>query len=136
MDSGGRQGNKGRAIPPMCQGGIVFVWIMIDALAMGLAADPPAVWRTPQPIVLDKEGRSVTGRRGTRRIGTLPFAHGKTFATLDAYLAHRETLGAIDAPWYRCIATDRYELVTRGAPGSAVQTFTRAELAEKFGFEE
>ena len=64
----------------------------------------------------------------------LPFAQGRSFASLEEYLAFRERRGAYDVPWYREISPGVYELVTRRRPGSAPQTFTREQLRVQFGF--
>lgn len=64
----------------------------------------------------------------------LPFAQGRSFASLDEYLAFRQRRGAHGVPWYRRITGDRYELVSRRGPGAAPVIHTRAELAKKFGF--
>ena len=67
-------------------------------------------------------------------IPSLPHAAGRTFATLDDYLAFLRERGAYDVPWYREVRPGIYELVTRRAPGKAALTFTREELARRFGF--
>ncbi len=73
----------------------------------------------------------------TRPLTDLPYAQGLEFATLDAYLAHRETLGATDRPYYRRLKDGAYELVAgRRAPGAAPEIFTREDLLEKYGFAE
>lgn len=65
----------------------------------------------------------------------LPFSHGRSFATLDDYLAHlRERAGPIGQPWYRQIGQNRYELVTTRVPPGEPETLTRAQLMERFGF--
>ena len=61
------------------------------------------------------------------------------FASLDEYLAHlQRTQGPVDGPWYRQIRPGIYELQTGNlhlaVPGEEKQSFTREELAEKFGF--
>lgn len=61
------------------------------------------------------------------------------FASLDAYLAFLErTQGPIDGPWYKQVGPDVYELQTGNlhldGPDGEKRTFTRAELAKKFGF--
>lgn len=68
--------------------------------------------------------------------GTLPYARGETFQTLDAYLAHLQELGTMDIPYYERMTDGRYQLVIRRRPGQPAQIFTRAELAEKYGFAE
>ena len=78
-----------------------------------------AVAAVPQP------GQPVSG---------LPFSQGRSFTSLDQYLAFLETRGAYDIPWYRKVRPGVYELVTRRPPGTPRQVFTREELARKFGF--
>jgi hypothetical protein len=66
----------------------------------------------------------------------LPHAQGRSFATLDDYLAWRETLGAHDLPCYREVEPGVYELWGgRRPPGVAAPRFTRAQLLAEFGFE-
>lgn len=65
----------------------------------------------------------------------LPFAAGEAFATLDAYLAHLKRRGAMDVPWYREIEPGLYELVS-GRGRRAPVHFSRAELMQRFGFED
>jgi hypothetical protein len=64
-----------------------------------------------------------------------PFAHGRSFATLDEYLAHlHDRAGPIGQPWYRKVGGDTYELVTNTVPRGRPETFTRQQLMERFGF--
>ena len=69
-----------------------------------------------------------------RPVSDLPFAQGRSFATLDDYLVFLKSRGRYDVPWYREIRPGFYELVSRRGPGAAPPTFTRAELEAKFGF--
>jgi len=66
-------------------------------------------------------------------VANLPYARGRSFTTLDEYLAHLKSLGAIDLPWWREIRPGVYERVTsiRGAPREVA---TREELMRRFGF--
>lgn len=66
---------------------------------------------------------------------SLPHAKGRTFDTLDAYLAHLEELGKIDIAWYRPLPDGRYELIVRRRPGTVPQIYTRQELLDRFGFD-
>ena len=67
-------------------------------------------------------------------VANLPFSHGKTFRTLDEYLAHLERNAApIDQPWWREIRPGVYEHVKR-MPGARPEVATRAELMRRFGF--
>lgn len=66
-------------------------------------------------------------------VANLPYARGKTFGTLDEYLAHLETQGAIDLPWWREIRPGVYERVTR-MPQAQREVATREELMRRFGF--
>ena len=78
----------------------------------------------------DKSAQSCAAGEGLAR---LPYARGRSFCTLDAYLAHLEQQGAIDLPWWRPVRPGVYERVTsrRGAPREIA---TRAELMKRFGF--
>ncbi|RAK57235.1 hypothetical protein DJ018_04610 [Phenylobacterium deserti] len=66
--------------------------------------------------------------------------HGPSarFATLDAYLEFLETRAQLGGTWYRQVAPGLYQRESgnlRRADGAAPKrTYTRAELAEKFGF--
>ena len=66
-------------------------------------------------------------------VANLPYARGRRFHSLDAYLAHLERQGAIDLPWWRRAGPNMYERVTsmRGRPPERA---TRAELMRRFGF--
>jgi hypothetical protein len=67
-------------------------------------------------------------------VANLPFAMGKRFATLDAYLAHLERYaGPIDLPWWREVRPGIYEHVMT-ATNAQPETATRAELMKRFGF--
>ena len=68
-------------------------------------------------------------------VSGLPSSFGRSFATLDQYLAHlRENAGPIDLPWYREIRPGVYEYVTSMRPAGPPKTFTREELMREFGF--
>ncbi len=83
----------------------------------------------------DKEsGMKEEAGAGERPVRQLPYAHGRTFATLDEYLAHRRRGGAIDLPWYREIRPGVYELVTTRVPRGEPRIYTREELMRQFGF--
>ena len=70
-----------------------------------------------------------------KEVANLPFARGKTFATLDAYLAYLErSNGPVDMPWWREVSPGIYRYEIRMAGGPEPETATRAELLERFGF--
>jgi hypothetical protein len=108
-----------------------------NALAlMPLAAGCSETAGTVHPPAANTE-ITVSGdeRENGSRPRQLPGAHGRTFATLDEYLAHlRDYAGPVGQPWYRKIGEDRYELVSNLRPAGAPQIFTRAQLMERFGF--
>lgn len=79
-----------------------------------------------------KKSESCVASKG---IAELPFARGKSFCSLDDYLAHLEVQGAIDLPWWRPIRPGVYEHVKR-MPGAKREIATRAELMKRFGFSE
>lgn len=64
----------------------------------------------------------------------LPFAQGRSFGSLDEYLAFLEERGATDVPWYRKTGPDTYELVARRGPRAEPVVVTRKQLMERFGF--
>ena len=66
-------------------------------------------------------------------VANLPYARGKTFRTLDEYLAHLEGQGAVDLPWWREIRPGVYERVT-SMPEARREVATREELMRRFGF--
>jgi hypothetical protein len=76
----------------------------------------------------DKEAAAAPVRR-------LPDSFGRTFATLDEYLAHlRRYAAPIDKPWYREVRPGVYERVTTAVPRREPQIYTRAQLMARFGF--
>lgn len=84
-----------------------------------------------------EEARMEQGTNGTDGVRDLPSSFGRSFATLDEYLAHlRQYAGPIDQPWYREIRPGVYEYVTslRLEEPTAPKTYTRAELMRKYGF--
>jgi hypothetical protein len=96
--------------------------------ALALAALPLAS-ASAEP---DKETAAVQMSPGGG-VANLPYARGKTFGTLDEYLAHLEALGAVDLPWWREIRPGVYERVTTKRPAQP-EVATRAELMRRFGF--
>jgi hypothetical protein len=72
-------------------------------------------------------------RSATEGVANLPYARGKSFRTLDEYLAHLETQGAVDLPWWREIRPGVYERVT-SMPEARREVATREELMRRFGF--
>ena len=93
--------------------------------AQTATAEPSAPAATAAVAEDRVQGRPVAG---------LPFSQGRSFATLDDYLAFLKARGAHDVPWYREARPGVYELVTRRRPGTPPQLFTREQLAQKFGF--
>lgn len=85
-----------------------------------------------------EERESVVGRVTSQGIADLPYARGRRFDDLDAYLAYLEQYnGPVDMPWWREISPGMYREEIR-MHGSDIepQTLTRAQLAKKFGFSE
>ncbi len=69
-------------------------------------------------------------------IANLPFAQGRSFASLDDYLEFRAQRGTYDVPWYKQIRPGVYELISRRGPGAEPLIYSREDLARKFGFQE
>lgn len=70
-----------------------------------------------------------------------PGAGGRTFATLDDYLAYlRDYAAPMDRPWYREVRPGVYRIETGNLrtgerPGAAPERlFTREDLERRFGF--
>jgi hypothetical protein len=63
-------------------------------------------------------------------------AHGQTFETLDDYLAYLKERGASDHPYYELQPDGRYLHVRGRGTMNDPHYFTRAQLLEKFGFED
>ena len=86
---------------------------------------------------LSAQGKEVSvpqDRSQRPAVAELPFAQGRSFTSLDDYLAFLKARGAYDVPWYREVRPSVYELVARRRPGTPPQLFTREQLAQKFGF--
>ena len=64
----------------------------------------------------------------------LPYSSGLSFDGLDAYLEHRRMLSATGRPHYVLLPNGLYQRIA-GRAGPK-ETYTRAELLEKYGFEE
>lgn len=78
------------------------------------------------------EAPAVQTPRG-EGVANLPYARGKTFRTLDEYLAHLQSQGAVDLPWWREIRPGVYERMTN-MPDRPREIATREELMRRFGF--
>ena len=89
---------------------------------------------TAQAVPQSKEADVAVVSPDGQPVSGLPFSKGRSFTSLDQYLAFLETRGAYDVPWYREVRPGVYEPVTRRPPGTPRQVFTRDELARKFGF--
>jgi len=66
----------------------------------------------------------------------LPYARGRSFASLDAYLAYlRDYSGPVGLPWYREVRPGVYQLETGNLrPNPPARLFTREQLERRFGF--
>ena len=82
-----------------------------------------------------RKGVTVQDQPSARPVSGLPYSEGRTFYSLDEYLAFLRKAGEYDTPWYRKVGPDRYELAGRRFPGSAPAYVTREELMRKFGFD-
>lgn len=100
------------------------------------AKEPAATTSGPEMTAAaetDDSANSAAGSDNGDCVAELPFARGKTFCSLDEYLAHLEALGAVDLPWWREISPGVYEHVKR-MPEAEREIATREELMERFGF--
>lgn len=110
--------------------------IAIAALGWGLMASAAACSEAPRGHDRDRADKPDAAQPDPegREVSNLPYARGRTFRTLDEYLAHLERQGAIDLPYWRQIAPGLYEQVTTRRPRGTPERATRAELMERFGF--
>jgi hypothetical protein len=69
-------------------------------------------------------------------VAGLPHARGRTFRSLDAYLAYlRDYAAPMDRPWYREVRPGVYQFETGNLRSDApARTYTREELERRFGF--
>lgn len=113
-----------------------FLTTFAASLSLFGASDPS--------LTAAAQGRQLVPRPGEARVTepvssynaeqNLPFARGKTFADLDAYLAYLERKGAYDTPFWRLTRSGEYQLISRRGPGQAPVTATRGELLKRYGF--
>ena len=82
----------------------------------------------------DRRERAMNGPQKQGQEGALPYARGRSFDSLDEYLAHLEKQGALDLPYWREIAPGLYERVTSRVPRNPPERASRAELMRRFGF--
>lgn len=104
-------------------------------ILIALTATPgEARQRGPDRTWLDeaRRDRAVVGPA----VGDLPHARGRTFRSLDAYIAYlREYAAPNDRPWYREIRPGVYRLETGNLrTGARSRLFTREQLERRFGF--
>lgn len=69
-------------------------------------------------------------------VSGLPHAGGRSFASLDAYLAFLKERGAMDIPFYDLQPDGRYLYNKGRGTMNDPHYFTRRQLMEKFGFSE
>lgn len=106
-------------------------------LACSSPATPPSSHPTEHGNPAMSHPTSETGAAGRAAVEGLPFAQGRSFATLDGYLAFLKDRSAMDVPWYEEISPGRYRLNRgRGDRFAEPEFHSRAELAAKFGFSE
>jgi len=103
------------------------------AVAAAFGAAPGTAREPPDRSWADQARKKPAAGRA---VGNLPHAGGRSFRSLDAYLAWlRDYAAPIDRPWYREIAPGRYRLETGNLrPNRPARVFTREELERRFGF--
>jgi hypothetical protein len=97
-----------------------------------IAQAAPAAFLVPSDAA-ERTSRPISALKENQAIPNLPYARGKSFSTLDAYLKHLEKNSAIDLPWWKEIAPGVFEHV-RSMRGSNREVATREQLMERFGF--
>lgn len=109
---------------------------MLLACALPSQSPPESGSSHDELIVSGKPpAAKVTTDNREKGVAGLPFARGRSFQTLDGYLAFLKEMSAVDIPWYEEVSPGRYRL-NRGLGDrySEPEFFTRAELAAKYGF--
>lgn len=109
-------------------------WALPILLMSSAACSEPRPAQSAGAFSEPRESNVAQDRSNGPAVTDLPFAQGRSFTSLDEYLAFLRKRGAYDVLWYREIRPGVYELVTRRAPGREPQTFTREELERRFGF--
>jgi hypothetical protein len=101
-----------------------------DVRGAETSQQPAANSAASRPVAADHTGNNVTNEQAPIN---------QRFRSLDEYLAYLERMeGPVDGPWYKEVSPGIYQLQTGNlhldVPGGEKRTFTRQELAEKFGF--
>ena len=109
---------------------IVMSLVLANSAACSQPPSTPVGQSRPQVM----EANIVQEHAHGAAVADLPYSSGKSFATLDEYLAHLRKRGAYDVPYYEEISPGVYEVIARRGPGAPRLTFTREELKRKFGF--
>ena len=100
-----------------------------------------ALWGCVPAETAEMSAQETGGREAVEtRIGAeealadLPYARGRSFESLRAYLAYLEQYnGPIDLPWWRELRPGVYQQVIRMTDAEP-ETATREELMQRFGF--
>jgi hypothetical protein len=121
----------------------MYDFARLMALALAVSSTPACSRETGRGPGRD-EARGATEPRSSERemsgtnsaggVAKLPYARGKTFLTLDEYLAHLERQGAMDLPYWREVEPGVYQRITSRVPAGPPERATRAELLRRFGF--
>lgn len=105
--------------------------LITAALAGGCSAKPSGA--SPGGAI-DVENMPMRTEPDGTGEGELPFAQGRSFETLDSYLAFLRERGATGVPFYQEVRPGVYELISRRGPNAEPLFYTREELEEQFGF--
>ena len=108
---------------------------MLTRIGTVLLALTQASCATLSASEMGENEASVAHIENGESVAGLPFSNGRSFASLDAYLAYLEQYnGPIDMPWWREISPSVYRYEIRMADGPEPEIATRAELEERYGF--
>lgn len=112
---------------------VIGTMLAVTGLTAGCAEGPAGEAEAAQ--ARKERVRMEEPANGGKGVSGLPSSFGRSFATLDDYLAHlRDHAGPIDLPWYREVRPGVYEYVTGMRPAPPPKTYTREELMKAFGF--
>lgn len=110
------------------------LWAIPYLLASGAACSETAQTSATVSAAAPKQDSAAENFVPGPVVSGLPFSQGRSFTSLDEYLAFLKARGTYDIPWYRQVRPGVYELVSRRRPADGPKVFTREELARKFGF--
>ncbi|MGZ8361466.1 MAG: hypothetical protein ACXWUX_13170 [Allosphingosinicella sp.] len=111
---------------------LLSIALLAAGTATACSAEPQSTIHSPTGV----QEPVMTQPTRDDGVAELPYARGRTFASLDEYLAYlQQTNGTIDLPYWRATGRGVYQWTVRmpGEPAGR-ETATREELMQRYGF--